>query len=77
MDLYMIMEKYNYDLKDLIRKAKIKFDWHVDSLKLGSQFLQVTELKDYPKLIEALNEKDWQAYFMRQAKNLGQEIIEK
>lgn len=77
MDLYMIMKKYNYVLKDLIKKAKFKFDWHVDSLKLGSQFLQVTELKDYPKLIEALNKKDWQEYFMKQAKNLGQEIIEK
>ena len=77
MDLYMIVKRYNYDLSDLIKKAKIKFDWHVDLLKLGSQFLQVTELKDYPKLIEALDKNDWQEYFMKQAKNLGQEIIEK
>ena len=29
MDLYMIIKKYGFSIENLIRKAKIKFDWHV------------------------------------------------
>lgn len=76
MDLYMIIQKYNYTIEDLIKKAKIKFDSHVDPIKLGSQFLLVTELKDYPKLIEPLEETDWQNFFKEEAKKLKKEIIE-
>lgn len=77
MDLYMIIKKYNFNINRLIKKAKIKFDWHVDPLKLGTQFNLVMELKDYPKLIEALGDKEWQSFFKLKAKELGQEIIEK
>lgn len=76
MDLYMIIQKYNYSIEDLIKKAKIKFDWHVDAIKLGSQFLLVDELKDYPKLIEPLKETDWQNRFKEEAKKLKKDIIE-
>lgn len=77
MDLYMIIKKYGFEIDNLISKAKIKFDWHVDPIKLGTQFHLVTELKDYPKLIEQLNEEEWQDFFKKEAKNLRQEIIEK
>lgn len=77
MDLYMIIKKYSFNIKDLIKKAKIKFDWHVDPLKLGSQFLLCEELKDYPRLIETLDEKQWQDFFSLKAEELGKEIIEK
>lgn len=77
MDLYMIMHKYHFPLDDLIKKAKVKFDWHIDLLKLGSQFLLVEQLKDYPKLIGPLSEYVWQDYFKKLAKKLGQKIIGK
>lgn len=77
MDLYMIIKKYNFVLGDLIKKAKVKFDWHIDSLKLGAQFLLVEELKDYPRLIDQLEEKNWQYFFINEAKKLGQEVIKK
>lgn len=77
MDLYMIIKKYGFTIKDLIKKAKIKFDWHVDPLKLGSQFLLAEELKDYPRLIDQLDEKEWQNFFKKEAEKLGQEVIEK
>lgn len=76
MDLYMIIKKYNFTIEDLIKKAKIKFDWHVDPLKLGTQLHKVSELKDYPRLIEQLEENQWQDFFIEEAKNLGKEIIE-
>jgi len=75
MDLYMIIKKYKYSIGDLIKNAKIKFDTHVDLLKLGSQFLQAKELKDYPRLTKPLDEKLWQVFFKDEAKKLGKEII--
>lgn len=77
MDLYMLIKNYGGSIDDFLKRAKIKFDWHVDPLKLGSQFLLVEELKDYPKLIDKLDEKDWQSFFKNEAKKLGQEVIEK
>jgi predicted nucleotidyltransferase component of viral defense system len=76
IDLYMIIRKYNYSIEDLIKKAKVKFDTHVDPLKLGSQFFKVEELKDYPNLIESIPEKDWQNFFKQAAQNLSNKIIE-
>jgi predicted nucleotidyltransferase component of viral defense system len=76
MDLYMIINKHGFNIESLIKKAKIKFDWHVDPIKLGSQFLLATELKDYPKLIESLKETDWQNFFKEEAKKLKEKIIE-
>lgn len=74
-DFYMISKKYKFRTDELLKKAKVKFDWHIDLLKLGSQFLLVKELKDYPKLIAKLDEKDWQGYFEKEAKRLGTKIL--
>lgn len=76
IDLYIIMQKYLFSLQDLIKKAKLKFDWHVDPLKLGSQLLLAERVKDYPRLITPLKEKDWQNFFKKEAKKLGKDIIE-
>ena len=75
MDLYMIESKYGFSLNDLIKKARLKFDWDIDPIKLGSQFLLVTELKDYPRLIKPLKEKDWHNYFLEEAKKLENRIL--
>lgn len=77
MDLYMIGRNYGFSLDDLNKKARLKFDWDVDPIKLGSQFLLATELKDYPKLIKPLKEKDWHNYFLKEAKKLGKKILSK
>jgi len=73
-DLYMIHQKYGYELSELMKKAKLKFDWHIDPLKMGSQLLMVNELQDYPRLIEELDT-NWQDYFIKEAKKLGEDII--
>ena len=77
MDLFMIIRKYNFTIEDLIKKAKIKFDSHIDLLKLGSQFFLAKELKDYPRLIDTLEDKEWQNFFLEEARKLEQEIIRK
>lgn len=76
MDLYLLNKKYGYSMENLISKTRAKFDWHIDPIKLGTQFMLATELKDYPKLIKTLEEKEWQAYFVEQAKRLKKDILQ-
>lgn len=76
MDLYKICSKKGFRIDDLVKKAKIKFDTHLDSIKLGSQFLLSKELKDFPKLLSPLKESDWQNFFLNEAKKLKKDIIE-
>ncbi len=75
IDLYMINGKYNFSLGDLVKKAKVKFDWHIDPIKLGSQFLLVDEVKDYPNLIKPINDNDWKIFFKLEAKKLKTKIF--
>ncbi len=75
MDLYMICRKYDFSLDELRKKARIKFDWHIDLLKLGSQFLLVKDLKDFPRLISPMDNNDWQEFFLKEAKKLKGEIL--
>ena len=75
MDLYMINKQYYYQISDLVNKAKLKFDWHVDPIKLGSQFLKAKQLKDYPKLIKPIDHTSWQDFFQKEAKKLETKIF--
>lgn len=75
MDLYMICKKYNYSISELISKARAKFDTHIDIVKLGSQFIKVKEVKDFPNLIDDLDESLWINYFIEESKILGKKII--
>lgn len=77
IDLYKIIKKYKFALSELKSKARIKFDTNIDPIKLGSQMLLVTELKDYPKLVGPLNQNLWQDFFTKEAKNLKEEILSK
>jgi len=75
IDLYFINQKTGWKIKDLVKKAKIKFDFHIDLLQLGSQFLQAGTIKDYPFMKVKINHSDWQNYFFSEAKKLGKEIL--
>lgn len=76
IDLYFICRKMGYSTRDLIKKAKIKFDWHIDYLQLGTQFIKVIEAKDFPRMVRIIADKEWQNFFMAEAKKLKKEIIE-
>ena len=71
----MICRKYGFSLDELAKKARIKFDWHIDQLKLGSQFLLAKELKDFPRLIVSMDDKDWQDFFLKEARKLKEKIM--
>lgn len=75
-DLYFIVQKYDFSLEMLRQKAKIKFDWHVDPLQLGSQLMKVDELLDDPILEKKVNRKIVINFFSEEAKKLSPEILE-
>ena len=75
IDLYLILQAKRWNIADLVKKAKIKFDWHIDPLQLASQFLQAKEVKDYPKMIEKLKPEVWQNFFEEEARRLKEQIV--
>lgn len=75
IDLYFINQKTGWTIAELVKKAKIKFDFHVDLLQLGSQFLLAESVKDYPFMKIKINHQDWQNYFLAEAKELGKGIL--
>ena len=75
VDIYFIIQNTQYSLKDLIKFAKIKFDWHIEPLQLSRRFLEVISFKDYPKMLATFNKKKMQNFFIQEAQKLEKEIF--
>lgn len=75
IDLYFICKKEGFAMSDLIKTAKIKFDWHIDPIQLGTQFIKAKETKDHPHMIEKIEKKAWQDFFIEEAKKLAGSIL--
>ena len=75
IDLFCIIKKTGWTIEELVKKAKIKFDWHVDPLQLGSQFLQARILKEYPRMIQKIRPAVWQEFFLQVAKKLSKKFL--
>lgn len=75
VDVYFIMKSIDYNLDQLIRDAKAKFDWHIDRVTLASQFMKVKEIKDMPTMLVPFNQKDMEKFFLKLAKSLEGEIL--
>ncbi len=72
IDLYCILkEKKDWTMDELVEKAQIKFDHYIDPLQLAAQFVKCGGLKDYPTMIKKIDEKDWQSFFISEAKRLS------
>lgn len=76
IDLYAICKESGFALSDLIEKARMKFDWHIDPLQLGTQFLKVKETVDYPRMIQEIQPKEWISFFESEAKKLKPQILD-
>ena len=76
IDLYFICREKGYSLGELKKKARIKFDWHIDPIQLGNQFNKAVEAEDYPKMVTSIENLDWQTFFIEEAKKLKPEILE-
>ncbi len=77
IDLYFILKKENWNINDLLKKARIKFDWHIDFIQLGTQFIQLKNLLkvDYPKMLVELDNKALQDFFLKETMKLKEEIL--
>ncbi len=77
-DLYLILKKTQWDIFDLLKKARIKFDWYIDWLQFGSQLFKVKELKDDPILGgQKVNFREIESYFVDLAKKLEKKVLKK
>ncbi|HBH46188.1 MAG: hypothetical protein A2445_05465 [Candidatus Jacksonbacteria bacterium RIFOXYC2_FULL_44_29] len=76
LDLYFIIQLKGWDIDSLLKKARIKFDWHIDLLQWGSQLLQAEQVKDYPKMIKEVKPKEWQEFFIKEARKIKKDITE-
>ena len=75
IDLYLIIKTKNWEFRELMKKARVKFDSNIDPLQMGQQLLKVTETLDSPTMIIDLPEKDWQDFWIQQAKDLKEEAL--
>lgn len=76
LDLYFIMQKYNYSLDKLILDAKSKFDWHIDRITLASQFLKAKDMDESAMIIIPFNKKNMDKFFIQLAKSLKKDIFD-
>ena len=56
--------------------AKAKFDWHIDAVQLGTQLIKAKEVKDFPRMLKEIDHKQWQQFFLNEAKKLKKDIFE-
>lgn len=71
----LINNIFKLELGDLIKKARLKFDWHIDNLQLASRFLEASTIKDYPNLLTEINDEEWVNYFKDESIKLSDTII--
>lgn len=76
IDVYFILKK-NKDITfdGLIKKARIKFDWHIDPLHLGTQLSKAKHARDLPIMLEKIDPQIWQDFFLNEARKLSKKIF--
>lgn len=75
IDLYFIINQESYRLDNLIEKARLKFDWPIDPINLGTQLVKVKDVKDYPRMIKPIEKTDLVEFFEKEARGLGEKIL--
>lgn len=75
IDLYFICKQKGYAINDLVKKAKKKFDWHIDPIQLGTQFIKAADVLDMPRMIVDLSATEWRDFFFEEAKKLKDDIL--
>lgn len=76
IDLYLIMKMKSWKFRDLVEKARAKFDSPIDPIQMGQQLLKVTEVLDFPTMLIELPEKEWQDFWIQEAQYLKEEALE-
>lgn len=76
IDLFMICKTKGYSISSLIKQARAKFDWHIDPLQLGTQFMKASVAEDQPRMLIKLAHEEWRAFFLQEAKRLKNQVVE-
>lgn len=74
-DLYYILKKKKWSLDDLLKKARLKFDWHVDPIQLGSNLVQVKKMKDDPLMVESSDLAKIENFILGKARKVGEKVL--
>lgn len=76
IDIYFILkENKNLSFAGLVKKARIKFDWHIDPLHLGTQLSKVKDVRDMPIMLEKIKPEIWREFFLNEARKLSKKIF--
>jgi len=76
-DVYFILKKAKFKIEDLLRLARIKFDWHIDYLQFGANLLEVLKLKDDPILKDKkVTFVEINDFFEKEAKKFEKKILD-
>ncbi len=75
VDLYFILRKERWNLKELIILAQTKFDWHIDPIQLGQTFTQVVAVKDVPNMLVPFDRTEMENFFLKKSKELQTDIF--
>lgn len=75
IDLFFILREKKFSLQSLFMHAKAKFDWPIDPLQLGSRLYLAREVTDFPRMIQQIDHKEWQKFFIHEASKLKKDIL--
>lgn len=76
IDLYLIIKTKGWEFKDLVKKARAKFDSAIDPIQMGQQLLKAPEVLDLPTMVIELPEKEWQDFWLQEVQNLKEEALQ-
>lgn len=75
IDLYLIMKEKGWSFSDLRKKARMKFDTHIEPLQMAQQLLEVDHLEDFPRMIVKLDNQVWQEFWKQEAAKIKSEVL--
>ncbi|MFH0750037.1 MAG: nucleotidyl transferase AbiEii/AbiGii toxin family protein [Candidatus Gottesmanbacteria bacterium] len=75
IDLYLIIKEKGWNFLDLRKKARIKFDTHIEPLQMAQQLLEVEHLEDFPRMIIELDHKELQEFWKKEAAKIKSEVL--
>ena len=75
-DLFVILQQTGWQIADLMKLARNKFDTPIDALQMGGNFMKVIQLKDDPLVPnETYQYKDVEDFFLSVALSLKKEVM--
>jgi len=75
IDIFFIVQEKGYNLEGLLMQAKAKFDWDITLVELGARFVEGSKMTDFPRMIRPIDHKEWQNFFINEAKKLKKDIF--